>query len=104
MAFDPLTPAPRLPEDLTVVSGHVAPGGLGAMLTENPAGDVVHVSLLETRTPLCWESGFSRQVYNWQLGKIQESIAKARAVAEDVLQRFAQEPSLPPQAPGGTPR
>jgi hypothetical protein len=56
VAFDPLAPAPRLPEDLTVVLGFgpSGPDGLGAMLTQPPGGEVTHVSLVQSRTPTLW--------------------------------------------------
>lgn len=56
MAFDPLEPAPRLPEDLTVVLGFgpSGPAGRGAMLTQPPGGEVTHVSLVQSRTPTLW--------------------------------------------------
>ncbi len=67
MAFDPLTPAPRLPENLTVVVGFgpSGPDGLGAMLTQSPAGDANHVSLVQSRTPTLWNGPqtLSRSVY-----------------------------------------
>ncbi len=102
MAFDPLAPAPRLPEDLTVVSGYVEPvGGLEAVLTASPGGDVVQVPLLQTRTPLKWASTFSRAVYKRDIVGRFPDAASAQAAIQPVLERFSRDPSLPPQAPGG---
>lgn len=67
MAFDPAAPAPRLPEDLTVVLGFgpSGPYGLGAMLTQSPGGEATHVSLVQSRTPTLWNGpqDLSRSVY-----------------------------------------
>lgn len=102
MAFDPLTPAPRLPEDLTVVVGHEA-SGLGAMITQSPDGTVNHVSLLQSPTPQRWPSAYDRAVYHLPVSLPQATLEAAQDAIDIVLGLFTASPSpRPPQAPGGS--
>jgi len=103
MAFDPLTPAPRLPEDLTVVFGKKAPsGGLEAMLAQSPAGDVTHVSLVKTRTPTYWASSYYLEVYHRDLTLPHPTQAEAESAADTVMGLIDKDYPRPPQT-GGTP-
>lgn len=102
MAFDPLTPAPRLPEDLTVVVGHEA-FGLGAMVAQSPDGTISHVSLLQSLTPSYWPSAFDRAVYHKPVSRSHASLLEATTAINTVLGLFTASPSpRPPQAPGGS--
>jgi hypothetical protein len=88
MAFDPAAPAPRLPEDLTVVLGFgpSGPGSLQAMITQSPAGDVNHVSLLQTPTPVLWlgQMDLSRSVYQ-PVENVHPTLGDAEAAAAATL-------------------
>lgn len=102
MAFDPLTPAPRLPEDLTVVVGHES-SGLGAMITQSPDGATNHVSLLQSPTPNYWPSAFDRAVYHKPVSRAYETLGEAQDAVDVILGLFTASPRpRPPQAPGGT--
>lgn len=96
MAFDPLAPAPRLPEDLTVVSGHLSPAGtLEAMLCASPDGSVTHVSLVQTRTPNYWAASYYLEVYHKPLTNQFPSRAEADAAA-DIVMTMIDKPSPRP--------
>ena len=102
MAFDPLAPAPRLPEDLTVVVGHEA-FGLGAMVSQSPDGAVNHVSLLQSPTPNYWPRAFNRAVYHKPVAQPHATLLQATTAIETILGLFTASPSpRPPQAPGGS--
>lgn len=96
MAFDPLTPAPRLPEDLTVVSGRVSPAGtLEAMLCGSPDGYATHVSLVETRTPTYWASSYYLEVYHKPVTLIFKTKMEADIAADIVMAMIDKENPRP---------
>jgi hypothetical protein len=88
MAFDPLTPAPRLPENLTVTVGFgpFGPGNLRAMFTQSPTGDCTHISLIETLTPTRWDSPASlARVFHQPVEYLHPTQADAETATEVVL-------------------
>jgi len=98
MPFDPLTPAPRLPED-TAVATPIQEGSLGAMLTSKPGGPH-QLSLIQTQTPVYWAPGFGRQVYDKPMAQPQEDQAVLEARVRPVLREFAKTTPKPPQNRG----
>lgn len=96
MAFDPLAPAPRLPEDLTVVSGRVSlNGNLEAMLCASPDASLTHVSLVQTRTPDYWASSAYLEVYHKPITTPFPTPAEADAAA-DIVMTMIDKPSPRP--------
>lgn len=98
MAFDPLAPAPRLPED-TAVASPIQEGSLGACLTSKPGGPH-QLSLIQTQTTTYWGAGFDRMIYDKPMGQIQPDQASLEARVRPVLQEFAKKTPKPPQNRG----
>ena len=92
-------PIPRLPLDTASVTAY-KPGELNAMLVEEPGEPIVHVGLLETRTPEKYAKPAYAAIYNRSVGAIHANVAAAQTEAEKVLTLFDNDTARPPQFKG----
>ena len=99
MPFDPLDPAPRLPEDTTLLAQAGNPGGLFGVVSYRDTG-VSQVSLLQTRTPNYYPSAWNRQVYSLEVSQVYLTLQGAQDAATEVLDMFDKDTPRPPQFPG----